>query len=78
MPPNKRIHKKTLNLECEWGACEGSFSRMEELCQHAENHLGAEDRPGGSPGEAGEELSTLNDSSWSSDHSALIWMLSLT
>lgn len=39
MPPNKRIHKKTLKLDCEWGTCQESFSRMENFCKHAEDHL---------------------------------------
>lgn len=39
MPPNKRIHKKTLKLECEWSTCQESFSRMESFCKHAEDHL---------------------------------------
>lgn len=39
MPPNKRIHKKTLTLECEWGTCQESFNRMENFCKHAEDHL---------------------------------------
>lgn len=39
MPPNKRIHKKTLKLECEWDTCQESFNRMENFCKHAEDHL---------------------------------------
>lgn len=41
MPPNKRIQKKTLKLECEWGPCQESFSRMENFCKHVETHLNA-------------------------------------
>ncbi|CAL8364968.1 unnamed protein product [Lota lota] len=44
MPPNKRIQKKMpLELECEWGSCQDTFSRMENLCKHMEAHLGASD-----------------------------------
>lgn len=43
MPPNKRIHKKTLKLECEWGSCQESFNRMENFCKHVESHLNALD-----------------------------------
>lgn len=43
MPPNKRIHKKTLKLECEWSSCQESFGRMENFCKHAESHLNALD-----------------------------------
>lgn len=39
MPPNKRIQEKPLQLECEWGSCQESFSRMENFCKHAEGHL---------------------------------------
>lgn len=41
MPPNKRLQKKTLRLECEWGSCQESFGRMENFCKHAEGHLSA-------------------------------------
>ncbi|XP_067347964.1 histone H4 transcription factor isoform X2 [Channa argus] len=41
MPPNKRIQKKTLKLECEWASCQDSFSLMENFCNHAEGHLNA-------------------------------------
>lgn len=41
MPPNKRIQKKTLKLECEWGSCQESFCRMENFCKHVEGHLNA-------------------------------------
>ncbi|XP_068456663.1 histone H4 transcription factor [Clinocottus analis] len=41
MPPNKRIHKKTLNLVCEWSSCQESFSRMDHFCDHAEGHFKA-------------------------------------
>uniref|UniRef100_A0A3B5B6Z8 Histone H4 transcription factor n=1 Tax=Stegastes partitus TaxID=144197 RepID=A0A3B5B6Z8_9TELE len=41
MPPNKRMQKKALKLDCEWGSCQESFSRMENFCKHAEGHLGA-------------------------------------
>lgn len=53
MPPNKRIHKKTLKLECEWSSCQESFSRMDNFCKHAEGHLTAaeedEEEAGGEP-----------------------------
>ncbi|XP_031176124.1 histone H4 transcription factor [Sander lucioperca] len=39
MPPNRRIHKKTLKLECEWSSCQESFSRIDNFCKHAEGHL---------------------------------------
>ncbi|XP_030009879.1 histone H4 transcription factor [Sphaeramia orbicularis] len=39
MPPNKRIQKKTLKLDCEWGSCQETFSQMENFCKHVEGHL---------------------------------------
>lgn len=41
MPPNKRMQKKALKLECEWGSCQESFNRMENFCKHVEGHLSA-------------------------------------
>ena len=44
MSPNKRIQKKMpLVLECEWGSCQDTFGRMENLCKHMETHLGTSD-----------------------------------
>ncbi|XP_034034466.1 histone H4 transcription factor [Thalassophryne amazonica] len=40
--PNKRTHKKTLKLECEWELCQESFCEMDKFCKHAESHLSAE------------------------------------
>ncbi|XP_061607771.1 histone H4 transcription factor [Phyllopteryx taeniolatus] len=42
MPPNKRLQKKPLELVCEWGSCQESFSQMEKFCKHVEEvHLDA-------------------------------------
>ncbi|XP_051902390.1 histone H4 transcription factor isoform X2 [Hippocampus zosterae] len=41
MPPNKRLQKKKLELECEWGTCQESFSKMEIFYEHVEVHLDA-------------------------------------
>lgn len=41
MPPNKRIHKKALELVCEWSSCQDSFSRMDNFCNHVEGHFKA-------------------------------------
>nr|XP_040036082.1 histone H4 transcription factor [Gasterosteus aculeatus aculeatus]XP_040036083.1 histone H4 transcription factor [Gasterosteus aculeatus aculeatus]XP_040036084.1 histone H4 transcription factor [Gasterosteus aculeatus aculeatus] len=41
MPPNKRIHDKTLTLVCEWSSCQESFSQMDHFCNHAETHFDA-------------------------------------
>ncbi|KAM9333364.1 histone H4 transcription factor [Pholidichthys leucotaenia] len=41
MAPNKRVQRKTLKLDCEWGSCRESFDRMESFCKHAEGHLTA-------------------------------------
>lgn len=41
MPPNKRIHDKTLTLVCEWSSCHESFSQMDHFCNHAETHFDA-------------------------------------
>ncbi|XP_042354996.1 histone H4 transcription factor isoform X3 [Plectropomus leopardus] len=41
MPPNRRVHKTTLKLDCEWSSCPESFSRMDNFCKHAEGHLNA-------------------------------------
>ncbi|XP_077403163.1 histone H4 transcription factor [Vanacampus margaritifer] len=41
MPPNKRLRKNTLTLECEWGSCQESFNQMEKFCNHVEVHLDA-------------------------------------
>lgn len=43
MPPKRQFTKKTLKLDCEWGSCQESFSRMENFCKHAETHLNASD-----------------------------------
>lgn len=43
MPPKRQPNKKTLSLDCEWGSCQESFSRMENFCKHAESHLTASD-----------------------------------
>ncbi|KAM9729519.1 histone H4 transcription factor [Menidia menidia] len=53
MPPNKRMQKKTLKLDCEWGSCQESFSQMENFCRHTEGHLSAlnEEEDGGAEGE---------------------------
>ena len=32
-----------LVLECEWGSCQDTFGRMENLCKHMETHLGTSD-----------------------------------
>ena len=32
-----------LVLECEWGSCQDTFSRMENICKHMETHLGTSD-----------------------------------
>lgn len=45
MPLKRRLAKEELKLDCEWGSCQESFSRMENLCKHAESHLGASDMP---------------------------------
>uniref|UniRef100_A0A8C8E4H8 Histone H4 transcription factor n=1 Tax=Oryzias sinensis TaxID=183150 RepID=A0A8C8E4H8_9TELE len=41
MPLVKRVKKKTLKLDCEWGSCQETFSRIEKFCEHAEAHLTA-------------------------------------
>ncbi|XP_033996476.1 histone H4 transcription factor [Trematomus bernacchii] len=43
MAPSKRILKKTLKVDCEWSSCQESFSRMDNLCRHADGHLSALD-----------------------------------
>ena len=40
-----------LVLECEWGSCQDTFSRMENLCKHMETHLG----PASDPSEDSDE-----------------------
>lgn len=72
MPPNRRIHKKALKLECEWSPCQESFSRMENFCKHAEGHLTALNMAEEDEEEAeGEEYYTSK--SW--PHSQLIIIL---
>lgn len=39
MPPNKRIHKQSLKLQCEWSSCQETFHRMENFCKHVESHI---------------------------------------
>lgn len=45
MPPKRHPTKNTLKLDCEWGSCQESFSRMENFCKHVESHLNASDLP---------------------------------
>ncbi|XP_018610651.2 histone H4 transcription factor [Scleropages formosus] len=41
MAPNKRTRREDapLQLLCEWGSCEESFGRMQDFCQHVDEHL---------------------------------------
>ncbi|XP_036381694.1 histone H4 transcription factor isoform X3 [Megalops cyprinoides] len=43
MPPSKRSRREdvTVELACEWGTCQNSFSRMQDICEHVEKHLQA-------------------------------------
>ncbi|KAL0993778.1 hypothetical protein UPYG_G00113830 [Umbra pygmaea] len=60
MPPaSKRARKEDspLELACEWGSCQDSFHRMQEFCEHVEDHLKA--------------LDMEDEDSYSTEHSCL-------
>ncbi|XP_006642316.1 histone H4 transcription factor isoform X2 [Lepisosteus oculatus] len=39
MAPGKRARREEVQLGCEWGPCQATFTRMEEFCQHVGEHL---------------------------------------
>ncbi|KAG9351457.1 hypothetical protein JZ751_022707 [Albula glossodonta] len=61
MAPSKRSRREdvTVELVCEWGSCQDSFSKMQDFCEHVEKHLQAMRLEDEEPDTLAEEQSCL-------------------
>ncbi|XP_048840540.1 histone H4 transcription factor [Brienomyrus brachyistius] len=61
MAPSKRQRRENVSVElaCEWGSCQESFKRMQDFCEHVEQHLKALQLEDEEPDALAEEQSCL-------------------